>query len=173
MRSLLILASIMLSARLVLADGLTGTFTSIDGGTLAVEDWRGHPVLVVNTASRCGYTYQYQGLQALYDQFRARGLIVLAVPSDDFNQELESAAEVRDFCELTYGLDLPMTDITPVKGASAHPFYRRLRESTGFSPRWNFNKILLDSQGEVVATWRSATEPRSQAIVRQIEALLN
>ncbi len=173
MRSLLILASILLSTRLVLADGLTGTFTSIDGGTLAIEDWRGHPVLVVNTASRCGYTYQYQGLQALYDQFKAHGLIVLAVPSDDFNQELESAAEVREFCELTFGLDLPMTDITSVKDTDAHPFYQEVRARTGFSPRWNFNKILLDGAGDVVATWRSATKPQSQAIVSRIEALLN
>ena len=173
MRFLLILTTLLLSVRLVSADGLTGTFPSIDGGTLAIEDWRGRPVLVVNTASRCGYTYQYQGLQALYDQYRDQGLIVPAVPSDDFNQELESAAEVRDFCELTFGLDLPMTDITPIKDADAHPFYQQVRARSGFVPRWNFNKILLDGEGEVVATWRSATKPQSQAIVSRIESLLN
>ena len=113
MTRLLILLATILAAP-VHASPLTGTFPSIDGGTLSIEDWRGTPVLVVNTASLCGFTPQYEGLQALYDAYRDKGLVVLAVPSDDFNQELDSADAVKDFCEITFGLDLPMTDITPV-----------------------------------------------------------
>ncbi|XDA98088.1 glutathione peroxidase [Sulfitobacter sp. LCG007] len=148
-------------------------FASIDGGTIDLGDWAGRPVLVVNTASRCGYTYQYQGLQDLYDRYRDRGLVVLAVPSDDFRQELGSAREVKDFCELTFGIDLPMTDITHVRGAKAHPFYRQLREEVGFVPSWNFNKILIAPDGRVVRTWGSGTKPMSREIVGAVEALLD
>ena len=160
-------------ARIAMAGGLVGNFASIDGGTLSVEAWRGHPVLVVNTASQCGYTWQYNGMQKVYDRYRDQGLIVFAIPSDDFNQELETAAEVKSFCELTYGIDFPMADITPVTGEQAHPFYKALRAQTGFEPSWNFNKVLLGPDGEVVDTWRSNTRPDSAAITRRIEALLN
>ncbi len=148
------------------------TFESIDGGTLSLADWKGRPVLVVNTASMCGFTPQYKGLQALYDTYRDRGLVVLAVPSDDFRQEYGTEAEVKQFCELTYGLDMPMTTITHVKGGDAHPFYRRVSAETGFQPGWNFNKILVDGEGRVVATWGSTVKPESKAITEAVEALL-
>jgi glutathione peroxidase len=147
-------------------------FASIDGGTLDTADWTGRPVLVVNTASRCGFTRQYEGLQALHETYGARGLVVLAVPSNDFRQELDSAEAVKDFCEVTFGLTLPMTDITPVRGADAHPFYRWLADSHGFAPRWNFNKVLLDGSGAVVETWGSMIRPQSPEITGRIEALL-
>lgn len=147
-------------------------FASIDGGTLALDDWTGRPVLVVNTASLCGFTPQYEGLQALYDRYRERGLVVLAVPSDDFAQELDDAAAVKEFCEVTFGLDLPMTDITPVRGPGAHPFFRWLAEDHGFVPAWNFNKVLIGPDGDVVATWASTVRPMAPAILREVEALL-
>ncbi|GFE51175.1 glutathione peroxidase [Roseobacter cerasinus] len=147
-------------------------FVSIDGGTLNTGDWSGQPVLVVNTASQCGFTGQYEGLQALYDTYRDRGLVVLAVPSDDFNQELGSAKEVKEFCEVTFGLDLPMADITRVKGEGAHVFYQEVAAETGFVPRWNFNKVLIGPEGEVVGTWGSSTKPQSPKITQAIEALL-
>ncbi len=147
-------------------------FDSIDGGTLSTEAWRGKPVLVVNTASRCGFTGQYEGLQALHDRYGPAGLVVLAVPSDDFRQELDDAAAVKDFCETTFGLTLPMTDITSVRGRDAHPFYRWLAETHGFTPRWNFNKVLLDGEGQVVATWGSMVRPDSPDMTSRIEALL-
>ena len=137
------------------------TFNSIDGGTLDLADWAGRPVLVVNTASQCGFTPQYRGLQELYDTYREAGLVVLAVPSDDFNQELEDAGAVKDFCEINYGLDLPMTDITPVRGAEA-----------GFSPRWNFNKVLIGPDGAVLGTWGATTRPTARPIIRAVEAAL-
>ena len=172
LRALALLTLIVLGSAAADARGVGGTFASIDGGTLSVEAWRGKPVLVVNTASRCGYTYQYDGLQALYDTYRNRGLVVLAVPSDDFRQELGSAEEVKEFCALNFDLDLPMTDITHVKGAAAHPFYRAVRAETGFEPKWNFNKVLIGPDGAVVATWGSRVKPQSAEITSRIEALL-
>ncbi|ETX29271.1 glutathione peroxidase [Roseivivax isoporae] len=148
------------------------TFPSIDGGKIASTDWQGRPVLVVNTASRCAFTPQYDALQALYDRYRDAGLIVLAVPSNDFRQELESAEAVKDFCELNFGLDLPMTTITAVTGPRAHPFYRWLAETEGFRPAWNFNKVLIAPDGSVAGTWGSAVRPMSEDIVGRIEALL-
>jgi glutathione peroxidase len=148
-------------------------FTNIDGGTHELSAWEGQPVLVVNTASQCGFTPQYEGLQTLYDTYKDRGLVVLAVPSDDFNQELDSAAEVKDFCEITYGLNLPMTDITHVKGADAHPFYQSVKAETGFAPNWNFNKVLIGPDGRVAGTWGSSTGPTSRSITKAVEALLD
>ena len=155
-----------------MADTRSAEFANIDGGTLNLSQWAGQPILVVNTASRCGFTPQYEGLQALYDAFRDKGLVVLAVPSDDFNQELDSADAVKDFCEITFGLDLPMTDITPVKGTDAHPFFQSVKAQTGFSPKWNFNKILIAPDGSVAGTWGSTTRPDARPIRRAIEALL-
>lgn len=152
---------------------LTGTFSSIDGGTISIEDWRGHPVLVVNTASRCGFTHQYDDLQALQDRYADEGLIVLAVPSNDFRQELGSNDEVKDFCEVNFNLTLPMTVISPVRGPEAHPFYRQLAETAGFVPEWNFNKVLIRPDGSVADTWRSATSPMAPAITGPIESLLD
>jgi glutathione peroxidase len=148
------------------------TFPSIDGGTLATSDWAGRPVLVVNTASLCAFTPQYEALQALYDRYRAEGLVVLAVPSDSFRQELGSEDEVKDFCELTFGLDLPMTEITEVRGPDAHPFYRWLAEAHGVAPAWNFAKVLLGPEGEFVADWGPTVNPGAREITARIEALL-
>lgn len=147
-------------------------FDSIYGGTLTLSQWEGQPVLVVNTASLCAFTDQYRDLQALYDRYRDAGLVVLAVPSDDFNQELASNSEVKEFCELIYGLDMPMTVITSVKGRDAHPFYQSLRQDTGFTPGWNFNKVLLDGAGNLVETFPSQISPLSDAITQKIERIL-
>ncbi|MEQ9257929.1 MAG: glutathione peroxidase [Roseovarius sp.] len=148
------------------------SFPSIDGGTLSFGDWAGRPVLVVNTASRCGFTPQYDGLQALHEAYGPRGLVVLAVPSDDFRQELSSEAEVKEFCEVNFGLTLPMTTITKVRGAGAHPFYRWLADETGWAPSWNFNKVLIAPDGSVAGTWGSMARPDSAALRQPIEALL-
>lgn len=173
MKSLYALAMALAVGSSATAAGRDHVFASIDGGYLNMSDWAGQPVLVVNTASQCGFTGQYEGLQTLYERYRDRGLVVLAVPSDDFNQELDSAEEVKEFCEITYGLDLPMTDITPVKGDKAHPFYKDVRAETGFAPRWNFNKILIGPDGDVVATWGALTRPLSGSITREVERLLD
>ncbi|MGB3245446.1 MAG: glutathione peroxidase [Sulfitobacter sp.] len=164
---------VVIAAAAASANPRDATFANIDGGTLRLDDWRGQPVLVVNTASQCGFTYQYDGLQALYDSYKGRGLVVLAVPSDDFNQELSSASAVKEFCEVSFGLDLPMADISHVRGAKAHAFYKEIKARTGFEPRWNFNKVLIGPEGEVVGTWGSTTKPQSKEIIRAITPLLN
>ncbi|MFD0979070.1 glutathione peroxidase [Tropicimonas aquimaris] len=173
MGRILLLAFFISLGKIASAGTVGGTFASIDGGQISLEQWRGQPVLVVNTASRCGFTGQYDGLQALYDRYRERGLVVLAVPSNDFRQELSTSEEVKDFCEITFGLDIPMADITHVRGPDAHPFYQSVRAETGFVPNWNFNKILVGPDGSVVETWGSVTKPESRKITRRIEALLN
>lgn len=147
-------------------------FASIDGGDYDMAEWRGRPVLVVNTASLCAFTGQYDELQALHEEYGPSGLVVLAVPSDDFRQELASDDAVAEFCEVNFNLTLPMTTITSVRGQDAHPFYRWLRETHGFAPTWNFNKVLLDGEGRVVDTFGSATRPGSARIRREIEARL-
>jgi glutathione peroxidase len=147
-------------------------FNSIDGGEIGFRDWSGRPVLVANTASLCGYTPQYANLQALYDAYKDQGLVVLAVPSDDFDQELGSDAEVKDYCELHYDLDLPMTTISHVRGEAALPFFSWLRETQGYEPEWNFNKVLIGGDGRVVGTWGSEESPTGPAIRGAVEAAL-
>ena len=154
------------------ADPRDFRFASIDGGDLSLSDWSGQPVLVVNTASLCAFTDQYSGLQALQDRYADQGLVVLAVPSGDFRQELGSDSEVKDFCEMTFGLELPMTEITSVRGPQAHPFYAWLREEHGFTPRWNFNKVLIGPDGSFVEAFGSTVRPDAPKLVRAIEALL-
>lgn len=172
MGRIILLAFFMMLGKVATGGTVDGTFASIDGGQISLEQWRGRPVLVVNTASRCGFTNQYDGLQALYDRYRDRGLVVLAVPSNDFRQELATAEEVKDFCEMNFGLDIPMTEITHVRGPDAHPFFQSVRAETGFVPNWNFNKILVGPDGSVVDTWGSVTRPESRKITQRIESLL-
>ena len=147
-------------------------FKSIDGGIIDTNDWRGKPYLIVNTASKCGFTRQYAPLQKLYDRFHDQGLQMIAVPSDDFNQELDTDQEVKAFCELTYGIDMPMSVTTSVKGDKAHPFFKSLKERSGFVPSWNFNKILVDADGELVQTWGSTTNPMSAKIISAVKSTL-
>ena len=170
---LLLSAVLIACATLAQAAMSSFTFPSIDGGEIDLADWRGQPVLVVNTASRCGYTPQYDGLQQLYDTYRDRGLVVLAVPSNDFRQELATDEEVKDFCEVNFGLDVPMTTITSVRGDAAHPFYKWLAAETGFSPNWNFNKVLIAPDGSVAATFGSIARPMSRPVTEAITALLD
>ena len=147
-------------------------FANIDGGELGFADWAGRPVLVANTASFCSFSPQYAELQALYDDYKDRGLVVLAVPSDDFNQEYATEAEVKDYCELNYDLDLPMTTISHVRGEEALPFYRWLAETQGWEPHWNFNKVLIGADGAVLGTWGSQAAPAGAEILGAIEAAL-
>jgi glutathione peroxidase len=147
-------------------------FASIDGGTIALDDWRGKPVLVVNTASLCGFAGQFDGLQDLHETYGPQGVLILAVPSNDFEQELADEAAVKEYCAMTFDLTLPMTEITQVTGKGAHPFYAWVREETGFVPGWNFNKVLLAPDGSVAATFGAPTPPESPAITGKIEAFL-
>ena len=154
-----------------LAEAPSFTFPSIDGGTLSTADWRGKPVLVVNTASLCGFTPQYAGLQALSDRYQGHA-VVLAVPSNDFAQELDTEAEVKEYCDLNFALTLPMTTIQHVAKGDLHPFYAWVQSEHGFTPGWNFNKVLIGPSGEFVQAWGSATKPESTVITGAIEAQL-
>ena len=129
------------------------TFPSIDGGMIDSADWIGHPVLVVNTASLCGFAGQLRDMQAMHEDLGPDGLIVLAVPSNDFNQELDDARKVKEYCAVQYGITLPMTDIVHVARNDVHPFYAWVRDQTGFVPSWNFGKVLISPEGEILGTW--------------------
>lgn len=149
-------------------------FTDIDGNPMPLAQFRGRPMLVVNTASRCGFTGQYAGLQSLWTRYRDRGLVVIGVPSDDFRQELSDATAVRNFCELNYGVDFPLTEISRVTGRGAHPFYAWAAEVMGArsAPRWNFHKYLIDGEGRLVAAFGTGVEPLSAQITAAVEGLL-
>ncbi len=135
--------------------------------------WQGQVLLIVNTASKCGFTPQYEGLEALHAKLQARGFAVLGFPSNDFlGQEPGTEDEIRDFCTLTYGVKFPMFQKTRVKGDDADPFYKLLAQRTGTAPGWNFHKYLIDRNGEVVASFGSRTKPDDVKLLEKIEALL-
>jgi len=152
------------------------TFETLDGsGEIALRDFAGHAVLVVNTASFCGLTPQYSGLEALSQQFGDRGLVVLGVPSNDFGaQEPGSPAEIADFCATNYSVSFPMTAKVPVIGGHAHPFYAWIAEELGedAAPKWNFHKYLIGADGELAGAWPSKVEPLSDEIAEAIEAAI-
>ena len=136
--------------------------------------YSGKVVLVVNTASFCGFTGQYEGLEALHRRYRDRGLVVLGFPSNDFGkQEPGANAAIADFCENTFGVQFPMFVKTTVVGRSAHPLYRELAQRTGEWPRWNFHKYLVGRDGQQVKTFASAVEPQNPMLIRDIERMLS
>jgi glutathione peroxidase len=148
-------------------------FTSIDGGKLKLAEFSGKPVLVVNTASECGLTPQYRGLQALWERYRDRGLVVLGVPCNDFGgQEPGTEAEIKDFCSTQYKIGFPMTAKNSVIGKSAHPLYRWAVEQAGEAPTWNFHKYLIGADGALVGTFGSRTAPDDPKLLAEIEAHL-
>ena len=144
------------------------TFPSIDGGLIDTKDWVGHPVLVVNTASLCGFAPQLAEMEALHQTLNAEGLIVVAVPSNDFNQELDDAKKVKEYCAVEYGVTLPMTDIVAVAKGDVHPFYAWMKQTEGFVPKWNFYKVLIGKNGEVIDTYSSITSPDSKTLRKDI-----
>jgi glutathione peroxidase len=145
----------------------------LSGKPQSLCEYSGKVVLVVNTASRCGYTPQYEGLEALYKRYRMRGLVVIGFPSNDFGaQEPGSNQEVAEFCTLNYGVSFPMFEKSVVAGRQANPFYAELAQRTGAAPRWNFHKYLIDRSGKRVLSFGSAVTPDDSALSRQIERLL-
>lgn len=150
-------------------------FTSIEGKPLSLKEYAGKAVLVVNTASACGLTPQYKGLQALWEAERDNGLVVLGVPSNDFGaQEPGSEAQVQEFCEVRYGVTFPLTAKNPVIGAEAHPLYKWIGEETGEAglPKWNFHKYLIGKDGTVKAVFGSRTEPEAPEVKKAINEAL-
>jgi glutathione peroxidase len=148
-------------------------FSSLQGKPQDLCQYRGKVVLVVNTASYCGYTDQYKGLQALYDKYQSRGLVVLGFPANDFGkQEPGSNAEVADFCERTYKVRFPMIEKTSVVEGQANPVHEALFKATGERPKWNFHKYLVARDGATVKSFNSKVTPESSAFVAEVEALL-
>jgi glutathione peroxidase len=134
--------------------------------------YAGKVLLVVNTASYCGYTPQYQGLEALYDKYKGRGLVVLGFPSNDFEQEKGSNKEIADFCENTYGVKFPMFAASHVKGATANALFKELAKGTGQEPTWNFFKYLVGRDGKVIAAYPSKVTPQDATLAAAIEKQL-
>jgi glutathione peroxidase len=141
--------------------------------TVSLCQFSGKVLLVVNTASECGYTPQYEGLEKLYRRYRDKGFVVLGFPANDFGgQEPGSNKEIAQFCRLNYGVTFPMFAKTSVAGANANPLFRALAARTGKPARWNFHKYLLDRAGQPVAVFESAVEPADSRVTSQIEKLL-
>jgi glutathione peroxidase len=135
------------------------------------EAYAGKPVLVINTASHCGFTPQFKGLEALYQDYKDQGLAVAGFPSDSFNQEADSAEKTAEVCYVNYGVTFDMYAEIPVKGSDAHPLFAQLADAQG-APRWNFTKYLIDRDGNVVAKWGSSTAPGDQELRGAIESAL-
>ena len=151
------------------------SFTSIDGAPLPLSTFKGKPVLVVNTASKCGLTPQYEGLETLYRDYRVKGLVVLGVPCNQFaGQEPGSEEEIKAFCDVKFGVDFPMTAKVDVKDDARHPFYAWAEEKLGKDavPVWNFHKILIGGDGEAVAAFGPRTDPLDATIVEAVEKAL-
>ena len=155
-----------------LADLNQFSFKSIDGGTLDLRSYEGRAVLLTNTASRCGFTNQYADLELLHQAYKDKGLVVIAVPSNDFNQELSNSSKVKEFCDVSFGLTIPMTVVTSIRGKQAHPFYRWLKREYNFQPKWNFYKVLLDKKGGFHASFNSFTKPNSPSLLKVVDEVL-
>lgn len=155
------------------APALRHTFPRLqDEKPQSLCQYAGKVALVVNTASYCGFTPQYKGLEALYGQYKDRGLVVLGFPSNDFAQEKESNKDIADFCENTFGVKFPMFGKSSVRGKDANPLFRELAQKTGQAPMWNFHKYLVGRNGAVIASYSSLTAPDDAALVREIEKQL-
>ena len=148
---------------------------SIEGVNINLNSYKGNIVLLVNTASYCGFTKQFSDLQKLYNDYKSKGLIVIGVPSNSFNQEKNNEKEVKEFCEVNFNINFPMTVISDVKGENAHEIYKWAKKNYGKSavPKWNFHKILINKDGKVEDTFASFTNPNSNKIRQAIEKLLD
>ena len=147
---------------------------SISGEQIDLGNYKNKVILVVNTASYCGFTNQYNDLQLLWEKYKSQGLIVLGVPSNSFNQEKKENNEVKEFCEVNFNINFPLTTLTEVKGKNAHELFKWAKENHGKSaePKWNFHKILINKEGKVQDTFASFTKPMSKKIIKAIENIL-
>ena len=150
------------------------TIESISGETINLSDYKSKVVLLVNTASKCGFTPQYSGLQKIYERYKNDGLVVLGVPTNDFNQEFSKDSDVKEFCEIRFGVDFPMSSIQPIRGENAHPIYKWIQSNVSVigQPRWNFHKYLIGKDGNIINWFSSMTSPTSEGLVNQIETAL-
>jgi len=147
------------------------TFKDVEGKVINLAEFKEKVIVVVNVASRCGFTNQYKGLQSLWSNYKDKGLVVVGVPSNNFRQEPGTNAEIKNFCETTFGINFPITEKLNVIGADAHPFFLWAKKNHGSSaiPKWNFHKIIIGKSGKVVETFASITKPSSKKFISTIE----
>ena len=150
------------------------SFKDLDGSKIELSEFKNKVLLITNVASKCGFTSQYEDLQTLWEKYEKKGLIVIGVPSNSFNQELNTNKEVKNFCEAKFGISFPMMQIAEVKGSNAHPFYIWAKENYGRGavPKWNFHKIIIGKDGKVAETFSSITKPSSKKFIIVIENLI-
>lgn len=176
MKRLLLMTTLFASAAVHAATCpplLDRTMKDIEGNPQSLCAYAGKVILVVNTASHCGYTGQYKGLQALYDKYRKQGFVVLGFPANDFaGQEPGSNAQIRDFCETNYSVDFPLFSKVGVLASNANPLHEALARATGERPRWNFHKYVIDRSGTRVRSFASQVAPESKDMVQTIESML-
>lgn len=167
--------SFSLAANMTISNAHQFSFTSIDGKKINLSDFQGKTILVVNTASKCGFTPQYEGLQTLYEKYQDKDLVIIGVPSADFaNQEFSESSQIKEFTDKEFHITFPITTVEKVKGQDAHPFYLWANNQAGFlgSPKWNFHKYLIDKNGNFVTWFSSPTKPQSAKIINKIEEIL-
>ena len=147
------------------------SFKSIDGGKINLQNYKGNVLVLVNVASRCGFTNQYEDLQNLWSNYKDKNLVVIGIPTNNFKQEPGSNKDIKDFCETNFNIDFPMTEKMDVIGGNAHPFFKWAKENYGRSaiPKWNFHKIIIGKDGKVAKTFASITKPSSKKFIDLIE----
>ncbi len=150
-------------------------FNDLDGSSLKLSEYKDKVIVVVNVASQCGFTSQYEDLQKIWDIYQSKGIIILGIPSNDFgNQEPGDSKDIKNFCEAKFGITFPMTEKVSVKGEKAHPFYIWAKDNYGNSaiPKWNFHKIIIDRSGKVAETFSSITNPSSKKFMKVLDKLI-
>ncbi|MFL2888361.1 MAG: glutathione peroxidase [Pelagibacteraceae bacterium] len=147
------------------------SFRGIDGNVINLENYKSKVIVVVNVASRCGYTPQYKDLQELWSKYKERNLVVIGIPTNNFKQEPGTNKDIKKFCESNFGISFPLTEKTNVIGADAHPFYKWAKKNYGIGaiPKWNFHKIVVDKNGKITDTFASFTKPSSKKFINSIE----
>jgi len=151
-------------------------FKNIDGAALNLSEFKGKVIVIINVASQCGFTNQYENMQEVWEKYRSRDVVIIGVPSNDFGkQEPGDNKEIKKFCEAKFGITFPMTEKVSVKGEQAHPFFKWAKENHGKSavPKWNFHKIIIGKKGKVINTFSSITNPSSKKFIETLEKALN
>ncbi|MBR0683750.1 glutathione peroxidase [Roseomonas eburnea] len=171
-RRAVLAAPLLMAAGPAEADAWSFRFPALEGGEHDLAGWRGRVLLVVNTASFCGFTPQYAALQRLHDRYQARGLTVLGVPSNDFNQESADNRQIREFCDAQFGIAFPMAALSHVRGPQAHPFFAWAAARAGGEPQWNFHKYLVARDGRTVRGFATRVTPDSIELTRAVETAL-
>ncbi len=151
------------------------SFESIDGNIISLKEFKNKPIIIVNSASFCGFTYQYEQLENLYQNFNKKGLVIIAIPSNDFGgQEFKDNKKVKEFCEVNFNISFPITTITKVKGKNRHPFFNWVEKEAGYLslPKWNFYKYLISKDGKLSSWFSSVTKPSSEKLLNELKKIM-